>query len=96
VDSAYSRSIDSANKALTGTGSSGFMKWFDTLTPTGKLALGQAGAGLISGVGKGAFDYMGAQEAQKIKAQQQSFEHANLSGNAPKVGLLTNARTTRA
>jgi hypothetical protein len=86
----------SANKALSDTGSGGFMKWFDGLDKTSKLAAGQAAAGLISGVGKGALDYMGAQEAQKLKGQQQAYERSNLSGNAPKVGLLTNARTTRA
>jgi hypothetical protein len=92
----YGPAVESANSALPDKGSSGFMKWFNDLDKTGKLAVGQAASGLISGVGKGAFDYMAAQEAQKLKAQQQSFEHANLSGNAPKVGLLTNARTTRA
>ena len=43
--------------------------WKDQ-TPTGKLAIGQMGSGLISGVGQGALRYMGAADQREYEQKQ--------------------------
>jgi hypothetical protein len=60
--------------------------WFDSLGETwkgldasGKLAVGQTAAGLVKGVGEGAFAYMGKDDERKYQDRLQAEKRARLS-----------------
>lgn len=85
--------LDGATKGMW----SSITDWFGNLSPSGKLAVGQTASGLVSGVGKGVFDYSAAQERNALEQQrldllrqQQARQQANLSGMAPRIGMQFN------
>lgn len=54
--------------------------WFDGLKPEGKLAVGQTAAGVVSGVGKAAGQYMDTSRRMDWEREQQARRARNLAG----------------
>jgi hypothetical protein len=69
-------------------------KWWQHLSPTGQLAVGQTAAGLVSGIGKGALDMMAAGK-QGEATDVQKWEMANMSGagSVPTVNMKPSGAT---
>ena len=72
--------------------------WWNGLTPQGKLAVGQIGSGLVSGLGKGAADYMSESRKYDYLENERNYQRANLSAagmpviNVRPKGLLSTAK----
>ena len=64
--------------------------WFNSLDKSEKLLVGQTVSGLVSGVGKGAADYMSKKEDLDFKKQQYNRAVSNTSGSA--IPLLQRAQ----
>jgi hypothetical protein len=80
----------------------GMTKWFSDLDSHGKLAVGQTAAGLVQGIGKGAGDWMSANEKTKFEKQKYNTEQANANSiptwnvsvnpNYQKQGIINSAK----
>ena len=72
--------------------------WWNGLPPQGKLAVGQIGSGLVSGLGKGAADYMSESRKYDYLENERNYQRANLSAagmpviNVRPKGLLSTAK----
>lgn len=96
--------MQAANDALSfvkeggpGGAQSALAKWWAGLDSSAKLAVGQTASGLVSGMGKGVFEYGASKEKNALtqqqidlQRQQQARQQANLSGRAPAVNMAFN------